>query len=799
MNNWQLLVAGTAPGTVKADLVVATNRKLSFALAGPSQVTFDLPGDHPQAALMAELATDVFVTCNGEWMFKGRVGAANDNLTATNHTSSFTATDYRGMLDRRILWPTSTLGFTNLEQAEIAWRLLADSQLLSDLGIWRIPPAGGSDTLVPTGITRTMNYNPGQKVGEAIQLMAQQQNGFDWDVSGNGQFRLFYPARDRYRTGGSPTLAYGREVVAAQRQLASATFANAIYMTGAQGTLPVSVVAADTTTYGRFEAAIGKTDLKDQASVQLAAGLELMVDDALTATYSFTLAPGAFNPDLVWLGDSVHFFVAAGRLVIDLVKRITGIDVVLDDGGGETVTLTIGQTPSWVSAAAGGGGGSAGVTAIAAPPPPTIGAPSLPTGGGLITPGAFSLPNTLNNTSDRLGNLERGFSLPGAGGAGGNGFYLRAFTMSTGSGSGYIRWNPAQAIPASAGAQIDATQTIITLPNTNVIYGYRLNVRNLSTGGVTFTVGVWQNGDYFQDTVAHASVQVGPTNNVALFHGFFVADDPANTPTISVQVLASNGTFNLDAGIHIFELGQAPSSTTGGPGGPSTPAVGKPVGGLAAWYDATAIKGVPDGAIVATWPDLSANHYDLASVGTGPGPALRLTGASMIKNQPVVDFGTLDNHMASTPASIKLADPVTIFAVFKVTTTALTSWIAGYAYGSTPDGPDVQIFSGSYEARDDINAAFWASADTAAHVITGVLTRAAGANLVLRVDGVQRNITATSGPAYSPAQIFVGGISGGFRFMNGVIGEVLMYQGINLTVQQWQLNESYLKTKWGTP
>jgi len=131
--------------------------------------------------------------------------------------------------------------------------------------------------------------------------------------------------------------------------------------------------------------------------------------------------------------------------------------------------------------------------------------------------------------------------------------------------------------------------------------------------------------------------------------------------------------------------------------------------------------------------------------------------------------------------------------------TALTSWIAGYAYGSTPDGPDVQIFSGSYEARDDINAAFWASADTAAHVITGVLTRAAGANLVLRVDGVQRNITATSGPAYSPAQIFVGGISGGFRFMNGVIGEVLMYQGINLTVQQWQLNESYLKTKWGTP
>jgi len=26
-----------------------------------------------------------------------------------------------------------------------------------------------------------------------------------------------------------------------------------------------------------------------------------------------------------------------------------------------------------------------------------------------------------------------------------------------------------------------------------------------------------------------------------------------------------------------------------------------------------------------------------------------------------------------------------------------------------------------------------------------------------------------------------------------------MYQGINLTVQQWQLNESYLKTKWGTP
>jgi len=183
----------------------------------------------------------------------------------------------------------------------------------------------------------------------------------------------------------------------------------------------------------------------------------------------------------------------------------------------------------------------------------------------------------------------------------------------------------------------------------------------------------------------------------------------------------------------------------------------------------------------------------------------------MIKNLPVVDFyesvsgNTVDNHMASVATGAKNLAPVTIFAVVKATTVAGGNWIAGYGAGSLPDGPDVAINSGSYAARDAVNTAGWAGADTSAHVVTGVITNAAGANIVLRVDGTQRAITAASGPAYGPGQLLIGGaptIAGvppTPRFLQGVIGEVLMYQGINLTVQQWQLNESYLKTKWGTP
>jgi len=430
VNYWQLLLAGTAAGTVKGDLTTARSRKLTFSLAGPSQVSFDLPGDHVDAKNMAELTTDLFVTCNGKWMFKGRVGASTDTLTAGNHTTSFTAVDYKGMLDRRVIWPTSTLGFTTLEQAEIAWKLIADTQALSDLEIWRVPPTGGSDTLIPTGITRTMLFPAGQKIGEAITSIGQLQNGFDWDVGGDGQFRLFYPRRDRYQSAPPPLLAYGKEVIGCQRQLTSTTFANAIYMTGAQGLTPVTVVASDTTTYGRFESAIGKPDLKDQASVSAAAGLELAVDDALTAAYSFTLAPGVFNPDLLWLGDSVRFFVAAGRLVIDTTLRITGIDIALDDGGGETVTLTFTQTPGTLTASAGLGAASVPISSSAG----TSGAGSYSDPGvtafdqqiqaGLTSspPGVISSPydlsNVLDNHDTRLGTLERNTGQAPTGGGG---------------------------------------------------------------------------------------------------------------------------------------------------------------------------------------------------------------------------------------------------------------------------------------------------------------------------------------------------------------------------------------------
>jgi microcystin-dependent protein len=332
---WVFTLAQPAGGNVGA-LTAATTRKLSFFLDSGATCTWTMPGQHPETALIDELATDVICSRNGNNLFRGRVGGSTDTLAADADTVTFTAVDYRAQLGRRLLWPEVIRSFRGADQADIAWQMISDTQALTGggLGITRGAAAA-------TGVLRDRDYDPGKNLGEALTQLGDLQNGFDWEIDANRAFNLWHPQRGR-STG--LVLYYGRDLTDVTRSTNPAQFGNAVYYTGAAATTPVE------TTVGTFDPQIGRWDAQKsdpnlvlQQTVADQAAAELAAASSFDAAFSVTMTAGVWDPTLLWLGDTAQLVIQAGRLNVNLSRRIIQIDVALSDDGGETVTLSVDQ------------------------------------------------------------------------------------------------------------------------------------------------------------------------------------------------------------------------------------------------------------------------------------------------------------------------------------------------------------------------------------------------------------------------------------------------------------------------
>jgi microcystin-dependent protein len=319
-------------------LSAATSRQLQYALDGPATATFTLPGDHPQTALIEELECDLLVTRDDQPIFRGRVGTSADTLTADVHTTNFSAVDYRGMLDRRILWSDSPLSFRGVDQGLIAWQMIADTQAHPG-GNWGVAQGSG----VLTGVQRDRDYAPGQKIGEAVTQLGEVIGGFDWEIDAYLHFNVYYPARGR-ATG--IDLVYGSQISGCNRTVTNTPFANAVRYSGDPSLQAVEI--SDTTfgPAGRWDAQIGNPDLKLQQSVSDAAQGSLAASDTLVPGYAVDLLEGWWNPADLWLGDSAALYIRSGRLnVAGDVMRVVGLTVTYADDGGEAVSVSLGDNP----------------------------------------------------------------------------------------------------------------------------------------------------------------------------------------------------------------------------------------------------------------------------------------------------------------------------------------------------------------------------------------------------------------------------------------------------------------------
>jgi microcystin-dependent protein len=323
-------------GNSLGELASARSRTVQFVLDGAATATFTVPGTHPDATLVSELASDLLVYRNGVKLFRGRVGTSSDTLSADTHTVAFSAIDYRGMLDRRILWSDSPLSFRGVDQGQIAWAMIADTQRRTggDLGITQ-----GLGTA--TGVVRDRDYTPGKKIGEAVTELGDVIGGFDWEIDANLAFNVFYPHRGR--STGIP-LVYGSQIASATRQVTSTNYNNALrYQGDPAATTAVEIADTIFGPTGRWEAAIGNPDLKLQTSVQSTAQGDLGASDTLIPNYQAALLEGWWDPTALWLGDIANLYIASGRLnVTGDAVQVVGFHIAYSDNGGEAVTVDLG-------------------------------------------------------------------------------------------------------------------------------------------------------------------------------------------------------------------------------------------------------------------------------------------------------------------------------------------------------------------------------------------------------------------------------------------------------------------------
>lgn len=348
---WRFLYGPCAPqGGHWGDVGQAANRTLTLR-SEPDQnheVSFDLDGANSAAAAqIMELETDIHVMYGNSYVFAGRVLPTQDVLDASRHTETVTADCYRAVLKRRAFLPGDTVSYTNMEQQQIAWKMLQTAQGHpgGNLGIVQGAGSGG------TGVQQTVTYAVGDYIGDDIASLAGLQNGFEWQINPYGpddlRLDVFYPWQGRDK---GVVLAYGQGRVAQiTRNVDPSTYGNAVYVTGDSSVTlaaqQLDMAGISAAPGGRWDSVIGTSD-KTQSALNADAAQQLAQAQALVPSYTVDLHSGTWGgPSDIWLGDTVTLRIKSGRLNVNDQLRVVEMVFAINSSGQEQLSLTIGRLP----------------------------------------------------------------------------------------------------------------------------------------------------------------------------------------------------------------------------------------------------------------------------------------------------------------------------------------------------------------------------------------------------------------------------------------------------------------------
>ncbi len=328
----------------------ARSMRFTWKVADPATCDFEIDAHRPEVERLSPIINDVALIAEGvtDPLFRGRIVSMRERLDHTDHVLSLQAIDYAGVLDARAMFEGDTLSYSAVEQTDIAWALIQTTQARSggNLGI-----VEGSNPA--SGVLATVSYEPGSYIRENIDMIAEADDGFDWEVDGALRFNTWSPYRIR-DTG--LTLDYGGMVTDSEREFTSSAYGNVVRGSGGSDetvtTTPVSLAVIDIATRpeGRWERQFSWPDVVNQGVLAAKTAYQTARMASRLGTLTLTMRSGHWRgPFQLWIGDLVTLDIPlmtwwqrpAGTLPVGQVRELT---LELDEDGGETVKLLIQET-----------------------------------------------------------------------------------------------------------------------------------------------------------------------------------------------------------------------------------------------------------------------------------------------------------------------------------------------------------------------------------------------------------------------------------------------------------------------
>lgn len=257
--------------------------------------TFNVPGDSPAAALLVEMATDVWIYDRGVADQRFRIVEVEQEWDDDGDDRALvTAVCYRRLLASRHVW--APLDFSSTSQGLILWGLYQHTQALPG-GDWGV-------TLGDPGpsIPRDRSYVVGQNLLEMAVNLSEVVNGPSFDVDPLKQLLVSQPG---LRPVLQQPIQLGANARRIRRPSGAAEFGNAAIGFGdTEATAPAFAESTDIATdpRGRWERTVSRSSVTEQSTVQ---------------DYADGLVEEAQSPPTIW-----HAELHLDRFLADTAHKV---------------------------------------------------------------------------------------------------------------------------------------------------------------------------------------------------------------------------------------------------------------------------------------------------------------------------------------------------------------------------------------------------------------------------------------------------------------------------------------------
>ena len=325
------------PGASETFELAALDRRMRFELKDPSTVDFTLNLLHPSAAYVLPLQTDLKVYRGNDKVFRGRIGPMSAKLDPNSGYANFSAMDYRGVLDRRLVYEEDNAYWYEEDVSTIVWDMIQFAQFRTG-GSLGLAQGMGFPIL---GITRgEIEFQPGDSLMASLKKISENKvRGFDWDIDPDMIVHVWNARGDTTIR----TFDYTGAITEVSWDYDTTQFANAARATssGSNFAEELETVDVGTDPRGRWEAQLSWPDVETQEILEDRTQYLLEQSNVVPEEFTFKLRQGHWQgPNDLWLGDAIRVAMKYGALSLLKSLRVHNIEVSLDESGREDVLVT---------------------------------------------------------------------------------------------------------------------------------------------------------------------------------------------------------------------------------------------------------------------------------------------------------------------------------------------------------------------------------------------------------------------------------------------------------------------------